>query len=320
MQAGDADVVDPLDPGAERPRDERRLGGDRCVRRAGRDDARPCRAARAADRRRPRAATSSTSASGNAARTAASGRRRAPGWRAPGGRRAARPARAGSRRSAPASCRRRRRPPGRRCAAPRWVSTRAKPRSERAGHRPVGEPVERRLDGEAARRDVAQQRLELARSMAVQASAGSLHAALPPVARRTTRALLAAGHLRGGRRRRGGRCRRVPAAPAVRAGPAAGARAAGAPARRGVRAVAVAGGADPRALRHVAVVRYDAFGDMGGGCRSRPRCSTTTATAWCFSSINGAVRDPHLRQGARRAARATHTLSPEEQQAIATPT
>jgi hypothetical protein len=32
------------------------------------------------------------------------------------------------------------------------------------------------------------------------------------------------------------------------------------------------------ALRHVSVVRYDAFGDMGG-CRSARRCSTTPATA-----------------------------------------
>ena len=40
-------------------------------------------------------------------------------------------------------------------------------------------------------------------------------------------------------------------------------------------------GIDPAALRHVAVVRYDAFGDMGGrSSRSRRRCTTTTATAW----------------------------------------
>lgn len=75
-------------------------------------------------------------------------------------------------------------------------------------------------------------------------------------------------------------------------------------------------GVDPGALRHVAVVRYDAFGDMGGRLSFSAAMYDDHGDGLVISSING-------RSETRTYAKALvglasdHTLSPEEKDAIA---
>ena len=326
MQPGDADVVDPL---ARR----RRTPGRRT--RPRRPPARPtCPAA--TTQTVPRGSGSGPTAtaarlvvdqaSGNAARTAAHRLGRDAG----GERRAA----AGlggegaqdRRRSARASCRRRRRPRGHRCAAPRWVSTRAKPRSTHSVHR------RRRRAGSSAVVDRRPRRHATSRSSdsslrtvhAVQASAGSLHAGPHPSRRGQPRALLA--RWTPTRRSRLGAAGAPPAsclaAPAgcVAASAAGAVSRAGPPAAPRRRAERPTSGARRPAARcgtsrSFATTRSATW---AGGCRSRLRCSTTTATAWSSRSINGRSETRTYAKGAGRAAQSDHSLSPEEKQAIAT--
>jgi hypothetical protein len=83
----------------------------------------------------------------------------------------------------------------------------------------------------------------------------------------------------------------------------------------GARTEAVAAGPDPTALRHVGVVRYDAFGDMGGRLSFSAAVFDSRGDGLVISSING-------RSETRTYAKALtgwesdHNLSPEEQQAI----
>ena len=75
-------------------------------------------------------------------------------------------------------------------------------------------------------------------------------------------------------------------------------------------------GTDPGALRHVAVVRYDAFGDMGGRLSFSAALLDDSGDGLVLTLDQRAVRDPHLRQGLV-GLQSDHSLSPEEQQAIA---
>ena len=77
------------------------------------------------------------------------------------------------------------------------------------------------------------------------------------------------------------------------------------------------GGIDPRAMRHVAVVRYDAFADMGGRLSFSAALYDDSGDGLVLSSING-------RSETRTYAKALvgfqsdHSLSPEEKEAIET--
>ena len=75
------------------------------------------------------------------------------------------------------------------------------------------------------------------------------------------------------------------------------------------------GGVDPRALRHVGVVRYDAFGDMGGRLSFSAALYDDGGNGLVISSINGRSE---TRTYAKPLVdlRSDHTLSPEEEQAI----
>ena len=78
---------------------------------------------------------------------------------------------------------------------------------------------------------------------------------------------------------------------------------------------AAPGGHDPSALRHVAVVRYDAFGDMGGRLSFSAALLDDHGDGLVISSING-------RSETRTYAKpllghtSEHTLSPEELDAV----
>ena len=76
-----------------------------------------------------------------------------------------------------------------------------------------------------------------------------------------------------------------------------------------------AGAVDPHALRHVAVVRYDAFGDMGGRLSFSAALYDDAGNGLVISSINGRSE---TRTYAKPLVdlRSDHTLSPEEEQAI----
>ena len=82
---------------------------------------------------------------------------------------------------------------------------------------------------------------------------------------------------------------------------------------RGEAAAAV--GADPTALRHAAVVRYDAFGDMGGRLSFSAALLDDRGNGLVISSINGRS-ETRTYAKALVDLRSEHTLSPEEQQAI----
>jgi hypothetical protein len=88
--------------------------------------------------------------------------------------------------------------------------------------------------------------------------------------------------------------------------------------RRGgpaARTVTEAAGPDPRALRHVAVVRYDAFGDMGGRLSFSAALLDDQGDGLVLSSINGRS-ETRTYAKALVGGQSEHTLSPEEQEAI----
>jgi hypothetical protein len=74
-------------------------------------------------------------------------------------------------------------------------------------------------------------------------------------------------------------------------------------------------GSDPTALRHVAVVRYDAFGDMGGRLSFSAAVYDDAGDGLVLSSINGRTE---TRTYAKELVnlRSEQALSPEEEQAI----
>jgi hypothetical protein len=74
-------------------------------------------------------------------------------------------------------------------------------------------------------------------------------------------------------------------------------------------------GPDPRALRHVAVVRYDAFGDMGGHLSFSAALLDDQGDGLVISSINGRS-ETRTYAKALVGLKSEHTLSPEEQDAI----
>ncbi len=88
--------------------------------------------------------------------------------------------------------------------------------------------------------------------------------------------------------------------------------------RRGAsaaRSVTEAAGPDPRALRHVAVVRYDAFGDMGGRLSFSAALLDDQGDGLVLSSINGRS-ETRTYAKSLVGGESEHTLSPEEQDAI----
>ncbi len=70
------------------------------------------------------------------------------------------------------------------------------------------------------------------------------------------------------------------------------------------------------ALRHVAVVRYDAFGDMGGRLSFSAALLDDAGDGVVITSINGRTETRTYAKGVK-AGDSDHSLSPEEQQAIA---
>jgi hypothetical protein len=70
------------------------------------------------------------------------------------------------------------------------------------------------------------------------------------------------------------------------------------------------------ALRHVAVVRYDAFGDMGGRLSFSAALLDDAGDGLVLTSINGRTETRTYAKGVK-AGRSDQTLSPEEEQAIA---
>lgn len=76
-----------------------------------------------------------------------------------------------------------------------------------------------------------------------------------------------------------------------------------------------AGGVDPQALRHVGVVRYDAFGDMGGRLSFSAALYDDRGNGLVISSINGRS-ETRTYAKALVDLRSEHNLSPEEEQAI----
>ena len=81
------------------------------------------------------------------------------------------------------------------------------------------------------------------------------------------------------------------------------------------RGAAPGGGQDPSALRHVGVVRYDAFGDMGGRLSFSAAIYDDRGDGLVVSSINGRS-ETRTYAKALVDLRSDHNLSPEEQQAI----
>ena len=76
------------------------------------------------------------------------------------------------------------------------------------------------------------------------------------------------------------------------------------------------GAVDPRAMRHVAVVRYDAFGDMGGMLSFSAALFDDNGDGLVISSINGRS-ETRTYAKSLVGGQSDHTLSPEEKQAIA---
>jgi hypothetical protein len=83
----------------------------------------------------------------------------------------------------------------------------------------------------------------------------------------------------------------------------------------GPRAEATASGTDPTALRHVAVVRYDAFGDMGGRLSFSAAVFDRQGDGLVISSINGRS-ETRTYAKALTGYQSDQTLSPEELEAI----
>jgi hypothetical protein len=69
------------------------------------------------------------------------------------------------------------------------------------------------------------------------------------------------------------------------------------------------------ALRHVAVVRYDAFGDMGGRLSFSAALLDDAGDGLVLTSINGRTETRSYAKGVK-AGESDHSLSPEELQAI----
>jgi hypothetical protein len=69
------------------------------------------------------------------------------------------------------------------------------------------------------------------------------------------------------------------------------------------------------ALRHVAVVRYDAFGDMGGRLSFSAALLDDAGDGLVLTSINGRTETRTYAKGVK-AGESDHSLSPEELQAI----
>lgn len=74
---------------------------------------------------------------------------------------------------------------------------------------------------------------------------------------------------------------------------------------------------DPQVLRHVGVVRYDAFADMGGRLSFSAAIYDDNGDGLVLSSINGRS-ETRTYAKPLTGLRSEHTLSPEEQQAIQT--
>lgn len=68
-------------------------------------------------------------------------------------------------------------------------------------------------------------------------------------------------------------------------------------------------------LRHVAVVRYDAFGDMGGRLSFSAALLDDGGDGVVLTSINGRTETRTYAKGIK-AGKSDHTLSPEEEQAV----
>ena len=69
------------------------------------------------------------------------------------------------------------------------------------------------------------------------------------------------------------------------------------------------------AVRHVAVVRYDAFGDMGGRLSFSAALLDDAGDGLVLTSINGRTETRSYAKGVK-AGQSDHQLSPEEQQAV----
>jgi hypothetical protein len=69
------------------------------------------------------------------------------------------------------------------------------------------------------------------------------------------------------------------------------------------------------ALRHVAVVRYDAFGDMGGRMSFSAALLDDSGDGLVLTSINGRSETRTYAKGVKSGS-SDHSLSPEEEQAI----
>lgn len=83
----------------------------------------------------------------------------------------------------------------------------------------------------------------------------------------------------------------------------------------GARPDAGPAGPDPTALRHVAVVRYDAFGDMGGRLSFSTAVFDAQGDGLVLSSINGRS-ETRTYAKALTGLQSDQTLSPEEHEAI----
>jgi hypothetical protein len=84
---------------------------------------------------------------------------------------------------------------------------------------------------------------------------------------------------------------------------------------RGARLDSAGGGPDLTALRHVGVVRYDAFGDMGGRLSFSAAVFDAQGDGFVLTSINGRSETRTYAKGLT-GRKSEHSLSPEEEQAI----
>jgi hypothetical protein len=85
--------------------------------------------------------------------------------------------------------------------------------------------------------------------------------------------------------------------------------------KRGARADAAAGGPDLTALRHVGVVRYDAFGDMGGRLSFSAALLDDSGDGLVLSSIAGRTETRTYAKGVK-SGNSEAQLSPEEEQVV----
>ena len=313
VQARDADVVDPLHTGAERPCHERRLGGDRCVGGPGGHHAHSAAGFRQrtegdgpGDLVDERVGEDLTEQRQGVVRHP--GRDRPMGTGPPGQLAQDRGGLLGSLASRIDDL-------GIAGAQPAVGVDPREAEVRRARHGTGGKTFECRVDGQAARRHVAQQRLHLGAIHAGKANLGPDRVRLGfgfvstdlqldrdtleivAVAAAALSALsfllllIALARLRA----LGRRVRRLTS--------------------RGARAEGAAGGLDLTALRHVGVVRYDAFGDMGGRLSFSAAVFDAQGDGFVLTSINGRSETRTYAKGLV-GLKSEQTLSPEEQQAI----